>query len=86
MGSRRHAGIPIPAEPTLFATGMGIGLIFWGVAEPMSHLLTPPMEITGAESPEAAALGMQYTIFHWGLHPWALYGIVGLTLAYASPG
>jgi glycine betaine transporter len=68
----------------MFATGMGIGLNLWGVAEPLFHLLTPPMEMAEAESPEAAALGMQYTIFHWGLHPWALYGIVGLALAYAT--
>ena len=68
----------------MFATGMGIGLIFWGVAEPLSHLLTPPMGMAEAGSPEAAALGLQYTIFHWGLHPWALYGVVGLALAYAT--
>jgi glycine betaine transporter len=67
----------------MFATGMGIGLIFWGVAEPLSHLLTPPMGLAPASSPESEQLGMQYTIFHWGLHPWALYGVVGLALAYA---
>ncbi|MBY6685680.1 BCCT family transporter [Rhodococcus sp. BP-149] len=68
----------------MFATGMGIGLIFWGVAEPLSHLLTPPMDMAAPESTEAARLGMQYTIFHWGLQPWALYGVVGLALAYAT--
>ena len=68
----------------MFATGMGIGLIFGGVAEPLSHLLTPPMEMARAESPESARLGIEYTIFHWGLHPWALYGVVGLALAYAT--
>ena len=68
----------------MFATGMGIGLIFWGVAEPLSHLLTPPMDMAEPGSPEAAALGLQYTIFHWGMHPWALYGVVGLALAYAT--
>jgi glycine betaine transporter len=67
----------------MFATGMGIGLIFWGVAEPLSHLLEPPMGLAAASSPESERLGMQYTIFHWGLHPWALYGVVGLALAYA---
>ena len=67
----------------MFATGMGIGLIFWGVAEPLSHLLEPPMGLAAAASPESERLGMQYTIFHWGLHPWALYGVVGLALAYA---
>jgi choline/carnitine/betaine transport len=68
----------------MFATGMGIGLIFWGVAEPLSHLITPPMGMAEPESAEAAGLGMQYTLFHWGLHPWALYGVVGLALAYAT--
>ena len=68
----------------MFATGMGIGLIFWGVAEPLSHLLSPPAGTAEAGSPDAARLGIQYTVFHWGLHPWALYGVVGLALAYAT--
>lgn len=68
----------------MFATGMGIGLIFWGVAEPLSHLMTPPMGLAEPATEEAASLGLEYTIFHWGLHPWALYGIVGLALAYAT--
>ncbi|CCG02565.1 BCCT family transporter [Blastococcus saxobsidens] len=68
----------------MFATGMGIGLIFWGVAEPLSHLLTPPMDMAEPGTPESAELGLEYTIFHWGLHPWALYGVVGLALAYAT--
>ena len=68
----------------MFATGMGIGLIFWGVAEPLSHLLTAPMGLAEDGSPEAGRLGIQHTIFHWGLHPWALYGVVGMALAYAT--
>ncbi len=68
----------------MFATGMGIGLIFWGVAEPLSHFLTPPMDMAAPSSPESAQLGLQYTVFHWGLHPWALYGVVGMALAYAT--
>ena len=68
----------------MFATGMGIGLIFWGVAEPLSHLMTAPMGLEEDGSAEAGRLGMQYTIFHWGLHPWALYGVVGMALAYAT--
>ena len=68
----------------MFATGMGIGLIFWGVAEPLSHLLTPPMDLAEPSTPASAQLGLEYTIFHWGLHPWALYGIVGMALAYAT--
>ena len=68
----------------MFATGMGIGLIFWGVAEPLSHLLTPPMGMAEPATPESAQLGLEYTVFHWGLHPWALYGVVGMALAYAT--
>lgn len=65
----------------LFSAGMGIGLVFWGVAEPISHYSTPPQ---GAESQsaEAARLAMRYAFFHWGLHPWAIYSVVGVTLAY----
>ncbi|MFD0587059.1 BCCT family transporter [Paenibacillus sp. GCM10027627] len=65
----------------LFSTGMGIGLVFWGVAEPLSHYLTPPEGVTGG-TPEAARVAMRYSFFHWGLHPWAIYTIVGLVLAY----
>ncbi|MBY4108186.1 BCCT family transporter [Rhodococcus fascians] len=68
----------------MFATGMGIGLVFWGVAEPISHLMTPATDAQAPGSTGAARLGMQYSIFHWGLHPWALYGVVGLALAYAT--
>ena len=77
----------------LFAAGMGIGLMFFGVSEPISHFSSSLAE--GAGSPESWAplagaagdpegarrLGMAATIFHWGLHPWAIYAIVGLSLA-----
>ena len=66
----------------MFATGMGIGLIFWGVAEPLTHLNTPPMGMAEAGTPEAARLSMEYTFFHWGLHPWAIYAVIGLTIGY----
>lgn len=66
----------------MFATGMGIGLIFWGVAEPLTHLNTPPMEMEEAGSPEAAKLAMEYTFFHWGFHPWAMYAVIGLSIGY----
>ncbi|WP_100373358.1 glycine betaine uptake BCCT transporter [Bacillus sp. FJAT-45037] len=64
----------------LFTAGMGIGLVFWGVAEPMYHFFDPP----SAESATNAAAGeaMRYSIFHWGLHPWAIYSVVALALAY----
>jgi glycine betaine transporter len=66
----------------MFATGMGIGLIFWGVAEPLTHLNTPPMGMAKAGTPQAARLAMEYTFFHWGLHPWAIYAVIGLAIAY----
>src|SRR4051794_29838005 len=66
----------------MFATGMGIGLIFWGVAEPLTHLNTPPMGMADPGTPEAARLAMEYTFFHWGLHPWAIYAVIGLAIAY----
>ncbi|QEM82755.1 BCCT family transporter [Halomonas binhaiensis] len=80
----------------LFAAGMGIGLMFYGVSEPMTHFSTSLAGTTveggvrtdwaplgGAAGDESAAisLGMAATIFHWGLHPWATYAIVGLSLA-----
>ena len=65
----------------LFAAGMGIGLVFWGVAEPVSHYVSsPPGVVPG--TPEAANIAMRYAFFHWGLHPWAIYGIVGLAIAF----
>jgi len=66
----------------LFAAGMGTGLVFWGVAEPASHLTTPPYGLAESGSADAAALGMRYSFFHWGFHPWAVYGTVALALAY----
>ncbi len=67
----------------LFAAGMGIGLIFWGVAEPMSHYLNPPSYIE-AGSPQAARFAMRYSFFHWGVHPWAIYIVMSLSIAYFS--
>ncbi len=64
----------------LFCAGMGIGLVFWGVAEPTSHFHTPPYGQGG--TPEAARLALQYSYFHWGLHPWGIYTMVALALAY----
>ncbi len=65
----------------LFAAGMGIGLVFWGVAEPMSHYgAAPPGIVSG--TPNAAAAAMRYSFFHWGLHPWAVYSVVALAIAF----
>ncbi|HEU4963633.1 MAG TPA: BCCT family transporter, partial [Bacilli bacterium] len=58
----------------LFSAGMGIGLVFWGVAEPMNHYVNPPLGIEGQTS-ESARVAMRYAFFHWGLHPWAIYAI-----------
>src|SRR5690606_25483086 len=54
----------------IFSSGMGVGLVFWGVAEPMSHYLAPPLGRADAQTPEAARLAMQYSLFHWGFHLW----------------
>lgn len=67
----------------LFAAGMGIGLVFWGVAEPLSHFGAPPPGIA-PQTPEAANAAMRYSFFHWGLHPWAAYSIVALAIAFFS--
>ncbi|WP_339080676.1 BCCT family transporter [Pseudomonas sp. TMP9] len=84
----------------LFAAGMGIGLMFYGVAEPMSHFSAAmdgvsvgadgvrtdwaPLAGAAGDAEAAARLGMAATIFHWGLHPWAIYAIVALALALFS--
>ena len=64
----------------LFAAGMGIGLMFFGVAEPVMHFLEPPHGPGGTV--EAAGQAMNLTFFHWGLHAWAIYAIVALLLGY----
>lgn len=66
----------------LFAAGMGIGLVFYGVAEPLTFYTTPKPGVEGTEA-ELANEAMAQTFLHWGLHPWAVYVIVGLALAYA---
>jgi len=66
----------------LFAAGMGIGLMFFGVLEPVYHTLNPPLGVDASNVEAARAMGMSATIFHWGLHPWAIYAVVGLSLAY----
>ena len=65
----------------LFAAGMGIGLVFWGVAEPVSHYGTAPPG-TVPNTPEAANAAMRYVFFHWGIHPWAVYSLVALAIAF----
>ena len=64
----------------LFSAGMGIGLVFWGVAEPVSHYFIPPYG--DPESTEAAEAALRFSFFHWGLHPWAIYALIALSLAF----
>ena len=66
----------------LFSAGMGIGLVFWSVAEPIFHYSAPPWG--EANTVESAELAMGTTFFHWGLHAWALYALMALGLAYFS--
>ncbi|RKK03285.1 BCCT family transporter [Pseudoroseomonas wenyumeiae] len=66
----------------LFAAGMGIGLVFFGVAEPIKHFTAPP--VGDPATVEAARMAMQISYFHWGLHAWAVYAVIGLSLAYFS--
>jgi glycine betaine transporter len=66
----------------MFSAGMGIGLMFYGVSEPLAHLAAPPLGLARPGTEEAAARSMEYTFFHWALHPWALYAIVGLALGF----
>jgi choline/glycine/proline betaine transport protein len=66
----------------LFSAGMGIGLLFYGVAEPMFHFVSSPLAEPGTE--ESARKAMDITFLHWGLHPWAIYSLVALSLAFFS--
>jgi choline/glycine/proline betaine transport protein len=66
----------------LFSAGMGIGIMFYGVAEPVLHFASPPVGEGGTV--EAARNAMQLSFFHWGLHAWAIYAVMGLALAYFS--
>lgn len=69
----------------LLSAGMGIGLVFWSVAEPISHLGEPsPMFNVDPNSAGAVKTALTSSFFHWGIHPWAIYAIVGLGLAFFS--
>jgi BCCT family betaine/carnitine transporter len=68
----------------LFAAGVGIGLMFFGVLEPVTHTLNPPLGIDPSDIATARAAGLSSAIYHWGLHAWAIYAVVGLSLAFFS--
>ena len=64
----------------LFSAGMGIGILFWSVGEPINHFISPPEGV--ARSTEAARTSMEMTFLHWGLHAWGIYALVGMALAF----
>ena len=64
----------------LFATGMGSGLVFWGVSEPLSHFSSPPAFVQQSQNTKDVALALTY--FHWGLNAWGIYALVGLVMAW----
>jgi len=66
----------------LFSAGMGIGLVFYGVAEPIDHFVNPPVGAGGTL--DAARQAMIITFFHWGIHAWAIYAVIGLSIAFFS--
>jgi choline/carnitine/betaine transport len=68
----------------MFSAGMGIGLMFFGVAEPLSHYVSPPPLTAQGQTAEAIQTAMATTLFHWTLHPWAMYAVVGLAIAYGT--
>ena len=68
----------------MFSAGMGIGLMFWGVAEPLTHYASPPPGTAKAQTDEAMQTAMATTMFHWALHPWAIYAVVGIAIAYGT--
>lgn len=68
----------------MFSAGMGIGLMFFGAAEPLSFFVTPPPGTTQPESEAAIRTAMATAMFHWGLHPWAIYAVAGIAIGYGT--
>jgi glycine betaine transporter len=68
----------------LFQAGMGIGLVFWSVSEPLTHYADPHLGLAEPKTADAATLALRTAFFHWALHPWAIYAIVGLAVGYFS--
>lgn len=68
----------------MFSAGMGIGLVFYGVAEPLYHYIAPPPGTVNGQTPEAVQTAMATSIFHWSVHPWAMFAVVGIAMAYST--
>ncbi|SDO32865.1 BCCT family transporter [Alkalicoccus daliensis] len=68
----------------LFSAGIGVGFVFWGVAEPVLYFFDPHPDYAGATEGTRATAGLRYGVFHWALHPWAIFSLVALTLAYVQ--
>lgn len=66
----------------MFAAGLGLGLMFFGISEPITHYAAPPHGEAEARTAEAVDVALRYTYFHWGFNGWALYAVMGLALAY----
>lgn len=94
LAASKYGNIPLGAdgeEPEfktiswiamMFSAGMGIGLMFWGAAEPLAHFLTPPPGTGEVGNDHATRTAMATTLFHWTLHPWAIYTVAGLAIGY----
>jgi len=82
-GNKAYPKFSYPAWlAMLFAAGVGIGLMFYGVLEPVTHTLNPPLGIDPADTATARSAGLSAAVYHWGLHAWATYAVVGLALAF----
>lgn len=68
----------------MFSCGMGIGLVFYGVAEPLYHYVSPPPGTVDGSTPAAIQTAMATSIFHWSIHPWAMFAVVGVAMAYST--
>jgi choline/carnitine/betaine transport len=68
----------------MFSAGMGIGLMFYGIHEPLQQYVQPPPGSVPGQTDQALQIAMANSLFHWGLHPWAIYAVVGLAIAYSS--
>lgn len=94
LAASKYGNIPLGADgeqpefrtiswiAMMFSAGMGIGLMFWGAAEPLAHFLTPPPGTGAAGNDHATRTAMATTLFHWTLHPWAIYTVAGLAIGY----